>query len=570
MALISDLYTHFMNLVNQKYYNKTESDSKYIQDLEINIESDGKIYIVDTLQDSLVLISSSDSPSLNDTITLTATLRDSENRGISHTPIRFYNDDTLIGTGITQNNGSVSITYNLSSEGDYSFTASTRKKVSNTVELEIAQVDQIRLKLRINSNTCPYDEDDGYEYSQYSSINGVIDWGDGTTPNTFLNHWYAEEGEYDVVINTDNVTGLYETFYENLALVSFDASDCLTLESIGYDIFEDCNNLESVILPSSLTEVDGFSFSYGQSNLSSITFLSTTPPTAYNDSFVNIPSDCVIYVPYGSLSAYTSAENYPNPNTYTYREIPPVMRVNITTDSNNNTFALSDDYEDCLTFAQGHGIVDFGDGTTSRAYQEYSYDNLSHTYSTNGDYVVSITGDLSTLYGAFDNDDGYLDCVRSIELPESIRIIVSESFSNMANITDIDFSQCKYLHNIGEELFEECPHLTKIDLSHCVSLTEIPSNFINRYASVEELILPSSITTIDDYAFYDNSCLKSITFTSTVPPTADTDSFTGLSTDCVIRVPNGSLNAYMGASNYPYSSDYTYVEYSSLSDINEE
>lgn len=89
---------------------------------------------------------------------------------------------------------------------------------------------------------------------------------------------------------------------------------------MAYSIFENCVNLETIILPPSLTEIGGLQYYVG-SSLSSITFMSTTPPTAYQDSFSNIPSDCVIYVPQGTLSAYTSAENYPDPTIYTYREL---------------------------------------------------------------------------------------------------------------------------------------------------------------------------------------------------------------------------------------------------------
>jgi hypothetical protein len=39
-------------------------------------------------------------------------------------------------------------------------------------------------------------------------------------------------------------------------------------------------------------------------------------------TFANIPTDCVIVVPTGTLSAYTSATNYPDSATYTYIEGP--------------------------------------------------------------------------------------------------------------------------------------------------------------------------------------------------------------------------------------------------------
>jgi hypothetical protein len=50
-------------------------------------------------------------------------------------------------------------------------------------------------------------------------------------------------------------------------------------------------------------------------------FEGTTPPTVANsNAFSKVPTDCIISVPVGSLSAYTTATNYPDPATYTYVE----------------------------------------------------------------------------------------------------------------------------------------------------------------------------------------------------------------------------------------------------------
>jgi hypothetical protein len=56
--------------------------------------------------------------------------------------------------------------------------------------------------------------------------------------------------------------------------------------------------------------------------LNEIHFHAETPPTL-SGAFFNAntaPRAVVIYVPQGSLSSYTSASNYPDPNTYTYVE----------------------------------------------------------------------------------------------------------------------------------------------------------------------------------------------------------------------------------------------------------
>lgn len=75
-----------------------------------------------------------------------------------------------------------------------------------------------------------------------------------------------------------------------------------------------------IVIPSAITNIQANAFSncYG---LAEIHFKSTTPPTLANaNAFTNVPTDCKIYVPTGTLSAYTSATNYPSSSTYTYVE----------------------------------------------------------------------------------------------------------------------------------------------------------------------------------------------------------------------------------------------------------
>ena len=55
--------------------------------------------------------------------------------------------------------------------------------------------------------------------------------------------------------------------------------------------------------------------------LKELHFKPTTPPAVANaNAFTGLPTDCVIYVPTGKLSAYTSAQNYPSSASYTYVE----------------------------------------------------------------------------------------------------------------------------------------------------------------------------------------------------------------------------------------------------------
>lgn len=110
----------------------------------------------------------------------------------------------------------------------------------------------------------------------------------------------------------------YKAFYECYSLSSITVPDGAT--SIGEYAFSSCDSLSSITIPNGVTSISGSAFQNCYS-LAHIYFLPTTPPSVSSSSaFSNIPTDCVIHVPVGSLGAYTSARNYPSSSTYTYVE----------------------------------------------------------------------------------------------------------------------------------------------------------------------------------------------------------------------------------------------------------
>lgn len=84
--------------------------------------------------------------------------------------------------------------------------------------------------------------------------------------------------------------------------------------------FSDCRSLASITIPSGVTSISSRVF-YNCTSFGEIHFKPSTPPTvSSSDAFTGIPTDCIIYVPTGKLTAYTSASKYPSSSTYTYRE----------------------------------------------------------------------------------------------------------------------------------------------------------------------------------------------------------------------------------------------------------
>lgn len=110
---------------------------------------------------------------------------------------------------------------------------------------------------------------------------------------------------------------------------SYAFNNCYTLTNItlpsgvtkiNSDVFYNCRSLTSITLPSDVTIISARVF-YGCASFGEIHFKPSTPPTvSSSNAFTGIPTDCIIYVPTGKLTAYTSASNYPSSSTYTYRE----------------------------------------------------------------------------------------------------------------------------------------------------------------------------------------------------------------------------------------------------------
>lgn len=90
------------------------------------------------------------------------------------------------------------------------------------------------------------------------------------------------------------------------------------LSSIGGFAFRLCKSLSAVSIPNSVTSIGTYAFDSNYS-LSFLKFNSTTPPTIANISaWGNVPSDCYVLVPLGTLDDYLNTTNMPDDSTYLY------------------------------------------------------------------------------------------------------------------------------------------------------------------------------------------------------------------------------------------------------------
>ena len=196
-------------------------------------------------------------------------------------------------------------------------------------------------------------------YIQQYVDNGVtIDWGDGSDPeimpgigNVNTTHTYQTAGDF--VISLDPAEGcdlglgyggylycvmgpisnnerVYCTMLQRAVIGSrgsrgitrirnYSFQYCYSLASmtipdgvtsIGDRAFYYCYSLASMTIPDGVTSIGARAFQYCY-GVKEYHLLATTPPSLSNVSaFEGIPSDCIIYVPVGSLEAYQTATNW--------------------------------------------------------------------------------------------------------------------------------------------------------------------------------------------------------------------------------------------------------------------
>ena len=125
-------------------------------------------------------------------------------------------------------------------------------------------------------------------------------------------------GELEEVYLPDAITriGTY-MFYLSSNLEAVTLPENLT--SIGDGAFQLISGLITITIPSRVETIGQNAFASCIS-LREMHFKSASPPEAGAGAFSSLQTHCKIYVPTGSLSAYTSAANYPDSSTFTYIE----------------------------------------------------------------------------------------------------------------------------------------------------------------------------------------------------------------------------------------------------------
>ena len=261
----------------------------------------------------------------------------------------------------------------------------------------------------------------------------------------------------------------------------------------------------------------------------------------------------------------------------------------------------------CFSQTVANGVeIDWGDGSTKQKFSGTGKVSTTHTYASIGDYIITFTVADGCTLGLGDGTNsncvmgstanaGLIYCnmlqkieignnvgisnysfyncfsIASITIPNGAMSVIAYAFYNcysLASITipngvtsvgDYSFNNCYSLASIiipngagsiGYRTFYNCYSLASITIPNGVTI--IDTNAFYGCRSLASITIPNGVTSIAATAFSGCYGMAVYDFTActSVPSLANTSGFSGIPSDCVIKVPSSLLSSWKSATNW--------------------
>ena len=336
----------------------------------------------------------------------------------------------------------------------------------------------------------------------------------------------------------------YGAFYNCSNVTSIEITSSVT--SIGNSAFYGCSKLTSIEIPNSVTSIGDSAFCFC-SSLTSIEIPSSV--TSIGDSaFESCSSLTSITLPFIKMHfGYIFGASSSSANS---NYVPETLKEVIITGGKS---IGSSAFEGCSSVTS----IEIQSGVTSIGNWAFKYCSSL----TSIEISSSVTSIGSSAFSRCSS-------LTSIEIPSSVTSIGSSAFEGCSSLTSIEIPSS--VTSIGLSAFEYCSSLTGVYITDIASWCAIefgnssanPLNYAktkNLYLNnelVTDLIIPSSVTSIGSYVFYNCSNVTSIVIPSSVTSIGDS-AFSGCSSLTSIEIPSGVTSI----------GDYAFYNCSSLTSI---
>ena len=226
-----------------------------------------------------------------------------------------------------------------------------------------------------------------------------------------------------------------------------------SVTTIGAEAFRGCTSLASIMIPDSVTNIGGYAFN-GCKGLTSIT---------------------------GSATNVSAVARQAKPTSFV---------VNITSGDNISNSAFIG-CKELTSVTIGKGITNIGD------YAFYNCIGLKDV--TFSDSVTSI------------GKNAFYNCqeLTSVTIPDSVTNIGEESFYGCSDLVSLSIG--KGVKNIGSNVFYGCSGLKNITIPY--NVTNIGNSAFSGCTGLTNITIPDSVTGIDDAAFYGCGNIENIYIT---------------------------------------------------------
>ena len=306
-------------------------------------------------------------------------------------------------------------------------------------------------------------------------------------------------GDYSYTENGDGTVTITNYGGSEKELAIPDTLDGMNVTAIGYAAFAECQSLESVIIPETVSRLQDYAFSQCRS------LKSAQLPESIVSLGRGVFKNCILLEEVNIPTSLTTVamEMFAGCTSLTEIEIPQTIR------------SLGDS---AFSGCSGLSEIVLPDNVTSLGSAAFrSCVNLER---------INLSPRLTTI-----GNNAFADCYEldSIDLPHTVRQIGQSAFMNCINLTQITLPES--ITNLGYSIFSGCSALSQVNLPD--NLQSIPDSAFSACSSLRSIDLPESVTSIGVSAFAACVSLEEI-----VLPDSVTSLGNGVFSDCesLIRV----------------------------------